>query len=98
MARNKLPKEFLEKGGPGRPKGSVSGRSRCVQILDEMMSDAGNEQLLKEDLQKLFKQNPAGFYLKFIVPLIPKDVNLDVQGNVNLTFADLVKSINEPKR
>ena len=57
----------------GRPPGSVSGRTRALQILDEISSKEDNAALLADAMDKAMKKNPLGFFLKYMAPLMPKE-------------------------
>uniref|UniRef100_A0A6M3LAB4 Uncharacterized protein n=1 Tax=viral metagenome TaxID=1070528 RepID=A0A6M3LAB4_9ZZZZ len=63
-------------GGPGRPKGSVSGRAQCLAVLDALLKEAGNQEALRKKLQEYFDNDPAKFMLKYVYPVVPKDVLL----------------------
>ena len=65
-------------GGPGRPRGSVSGRLKCVQALDELLSREQNLTRLDEALQAEFDRNPSRFFRAYVMPLLPKDSKLEV--------------------
>lgn len=68
-----LPKEFLIKGGPGRPKGSFGGRHQALLILDKICAKAKNKKLLEKDLEAEFKASPKRFFRTYIMPLLPKE-------------------------
>ena len=79
-------------GGPGRPKGSVSGRTKSLQTLDAMLAKTDNQEKLMRHLQDMFDKNPSGFLLKFIYPLAPKNVTFDAGDN------ELTVTIKPPKK
>lgn len=64
----------------GRPAGSVGGRSRALQILDEVSTRQDNAQLLAEAMDAAMKKNPLQFFLRYMVPLMPKEALLRVQA------------------
>ena len=73
-------------GGPGRAKG---GRAIALGILDGMLSEAGNQELLRQDLQKEFEAGPSKFFQRVVVPLLPKDVTIGAgegDGGINITL------------
>ena len=63
-------------GGPGRPKGSVSGRKKCLQILDSLLDKSENQEKFADALQKQFDKNPVAFWRGIVLPLSPKDVKI----------------------
>jgi len=64
----------------GRPAGTVGGRTRALQILDEVSTRQDNAQLLAEAMDAAMKKNPLAFFLKYMVPLMPKEALLRVQA------------------
>ena len=50
-------------GGPGRPKGSVSGRAKSLQTMDKMLLEEGNQELLGAAFQRAFTDKPLQFFL-----------------------------------
>ena len=72
-------------GGPGRPKGSKSGRRAALDLLDgvlaEKMSKKETREALAADVEKKFGGNPLGFFLKVIVPLIPRELLIQHVGD-----------------
>lgn len=72
-------------GQSGNPKGpDIGGRRKCLQLIDRLLAQKGNLVKLQEHFQKIFDKNPGGFYLKFVVPILPKEAKLDidVQGTI----------------
>ncbi len=76
----KLPDKYLKEGGPGRPKGSLSGRSQCLAIMDKMLTQAGNKEKLAKAFQQRFNKNPLLFWARYIMPVLPKEAKLEVIG------------------
>ncbi len=63
--------------GKGR---GVSGRRKTLDIMDKMLSMAGNQKKLMDDFQKLFDKSPAKFWKTFALPVLPpmtKDPRLE---------------------
>lgn len=56
--------------GPGRPKGSVGGRARAIQLIDEILTENGAE--LRAALEKEFHKSPVKFWQRFGFPLVPQ--------------------------
>jgi len=71
------------KGGPGRPK---SGRTQALAILDKLLSEAQNKKVLKDSLQSEFDKDPAKFFRTYGMPLLPKEVNLEMPEGVTINF------------
>ena len=63
-------------GGPGRPKGSVSGQKKCMQVLDDLLDRSENQERFAKELQKAFEKNPVAFWRNIVLPLSPKDVKI----------------------
>ena len=67
-------------GGPGRPPGSWGGRRRAVQIIDEILADAGNAEALRAALQRRFDRDPVRFWLRIGAPLLPRESKLELDS------------------
>jgi hypothetical protein len=78
--------------GPGRPKGSVSGRARALQLLDSILAEEDNLALLREALQDNFRANPVRFFRQIIMPLLPKDVVLKMAEPGEVKWVSLLDS------
>jgi hypothetical protein len=68
--------------GPGRPKGSLGGRQRALQVLDDLLAREGNLKALGKALQTEFDRDPADFWQRFAVPLIPRSHQVGFEGSV----------------
>ena len=67
--------------GPGRPRGvSSGGWARVFALLDQILERAGNLEKFSDALQAEFDRSPTKFFLKIVVPLLPKSV-LMTSGN-----------------
>lgn len=63
-----------QSGNPGgRPRGSIGGRARSLQILDEITSKEENQQLLAAKMEEAFRRNPMAFFQKVMVGVMPKE-------------------------
>lgn len=60
----------------------ASGRKAALQVLDVMLSDARNLAQLRAAFQVEFDSDPVKFFKAFVMPLLPKDV--DVKGTANV--------------
>jgi len=65
--------EYAKKGGPGRPKG---GRRVTLDTLDAMLSEAGNIEKFRQKAQNEFDKDPLAFWHKYILPVMPKDIEV----------------------
>ena len=69
-------------GGPGRPRGNYGGRTLALLTLDRVLAQEKNQEKLAIAFPKEFDENPLGFFTTFVMPLLPKDINLaDARGN-----------------
>lgn len=65
------------KGGPGRPKGSVNGRTRVIQLIDDLMlKHAGH---IEKHLESELKRNPGKFWKNYGFPLVPQTLIANVR-------------------
>lgn len=66
------PTRFIPGGapGPGRPKGSVSGRAKAIALIDEIITDNADD--LRAALEAEFHNNPTQFWTKYGFPLVPQ--------------------------
>lgn len=79
--KSNLPKEYLEKGGPGRPKGVPNKVTRCMKAQTWKVFEALDADP-KTSLEEIAKKNSIWFYTVFNSKIIPKDLN------VNFTLVD----------
>ncbi len=82
--------------GPGRPRGSVSGRARALQLLDTIMAEEENLERLRVAMQASLEANPMRFFRQIIMPLIPKDVVLKMVEPGEIKWVSLLDSIPKP--
>ena len=69
-----------QSGNPaGRPKGTRSGRSQALSVIDALLKDAGNQDILREGLQKRLAKDPVWFFRRIIMPLLPKESSLQIE-------------------
>ena len=55
--------------GPGRPRGSVGGRSRAIQLIDDLITKHSDK--LESALEAEFLKNPVRFWTRYGFPLVP---------------------------
>ena len=70
--------------GTGR---GVSGRRKTLDIMDKMLSLAGNQEKLKDDWQKIFDEGPAKFWLKYAKDVLPP-LTKDPKGEEEKAYTD----------
>ena len=58
----------------GRPKG---GRSQALEVLDSFLAEKKSKEALKVAFRKEFYKNPIRFFERIVMPLVPKDINLN---------------------
>ena len=75
------PVRFVPGGapGPGRPKGSVSGRARAIQLIDNLINKHSDK--LEDALEKEFLKNPVRFWTRYGFPLVPQALVARVDSN-----------------
>ena len=78
--------------GPGRPKGSVGWKNQALQLIGEVYKDREKE--AREYLKELGIER---FLERFVLPFVPKDINLGLTEETQMTFADWIKKMNEKK-
>jgi len=77
----------FQKGHSGfKPKGAVHWQTRTLQEVAKVMKKQKNLKALVKHFQELFDNNPAGFFLKFVMPFLPKNVVLDLEKNNDLNI------------
>ena len=77
-------------GNPnGRPEGSLNhnGLTACLNALKEVASREDNIKLLKTHFDKALKKSPLDFYYKFVMPLLPKNIDIGLKED---TLASLI--------
>ncbi len=63
-------------GNPaGKPKGAISVRNLPVHIIYKVFKKYGAEKF-EQELTKLAKEKPIGYYLKFIRPIQPNIMDM----------------------
>jgi hypothetical protein len=80
-------------GGPGRPPGSVGGRRRALALLDDLLADESNLAALRDALQTRFDLDPADFWQRFVVPMLPKESKVEFGDETSSAAARLCDEI-----
>lgn len=55
--------------------------------LDEMLAEDDGVKNFQNKMRELFQRNPAAFFMKFVVPLLPKESYVEVEGGLLLRTA-----------
>jgi hypothetical protein len=79
----------------GRTKGTKNhnGLGIVFDLLEDFIIEGKNLERLKEDFQKKFNQNPTGFYFKLIMPMLPKNINIE-GGPLSVIISDALRPKN----
>ncbi len=59
----------------------ANGRRAALQAMDALMSEPGNLQKLYDAAQKEFDDNPVKFFQEVIVPITPRELQLEDDGD-----------------
>jgi hypothetical protein len=72
-----MPFEPGQSGNPaGRPKGTTSGRLAALSELDQLLNEPEVRAAVRDGLRAALLRDPAAFFLRFVVPLLPKQASL----------------------
>lgn len=76
--------KFVNGHHVGRPQGSKNhnGLNAVLNMLKELVSKEDNLEKIKVAMQKALNEQPLGFYYKFIMPLFPKNVDIDLGAEI----------------
>ena len=81
----------FKKGNPGKPKGAIHWQTRTLEEVAKVVKKQKNLKALGKHFQELFDKNPAGFFLKFVMPFLPKNLNIDMNMTGDITFRAWLK-------
>ncbi len=84
------PANFFKPGNPGGPGRGLGGRTKTLNALDKMLSKAGNMKKFEQALQDRFNEDPLEFWHKYVLPVIPKDATLRIEGDLDLSVVHSV--------
>ncbi len=76
----------------GRPKGSVNTqRALALQIIFTVFEEY--KDLFTAKMRALAEQNIVGYYLKFVAPFLPSQINLTAELSPRISIYDFQESI-----
>ena len=85
-----------QSGNPqGRKKGTY-GRSAALMALDRMLARKRNLSLLENSLEYHFKKDPVKFFKTIIMPLLPKETKVDMDGAGVVKWQSLLGGGSDP--
>ena len=70
----------FQQPGPGRPKGSVSGRRQALALLDEILGEEDSKRAMRDALRQHLQKNPVAFFRQLVMPLLPSEAKIEVEG------------------
>lgn len=83
-------KKLFEKGNPGRKKGAICGRKKALSALDYVAAQAGTQRKLKKMFQDAVAKSPAKFFQLYVMPLLPKETKLELEGDMNIMVQAII--------
>ena len=80
-----MPRKPLTKKGPGRPKGA---KNKVTSDVRQLILDAAAA--LQTDkrtaITQWAKENPTDFYCKVLVKVLPKDMKVEHEGEITISW------------
>ena len=70
----------FQQPGPGRPKGSLSGRRQALALLDEILGEEDSKRAMRDALRQHLQKNPVAFFRQLVMPLLPSEAKIEVEG------------------
>mgnify|MGYP003588776232 FL=1 len=71
----------FQQPGPGRPKGSVSGRRQALALLDEILGEEDSKRAMRDALRQHLQKNPVAFFRQLVMPLLPSEAKIEVDNS-----------------
>lgn len=88
-----MPFQPGQSGNPrGRPKGTNSGRTQALQVLDSLLAEDGTQQTLEAALRKALERDPYRFFVHIIMPLLPKHAAIQVTDDSPVRWVSFMDS------
>jgi hypothetical protein len=76
----------------GHQRGSVSGRTQALQVLDGLLGKRTSKRTMNAALAKYMKNNTIEFFKTIIMPLLPKESKLSVANDGIVEWKTLVEA------
>ncbi len=90
----------FQQPGPGRPKGSVSGRRQALALLDEILGEEDSKRAMRNALRQHLQKNPVAFFRQLVMPLLPSEAKIEVESSEGAvgwrSFLDVPEAKNLP--
>ncbi len=67
--------------GPGRPRGSISGRRQALALLDEILGEEDSKRAMRDALRQHLQKNPVAFFRQLVMPLLPSEAKIEVENS-----------------
>jgi hypothetical protein len=78
---------MFEPGKSGNPNGRPKGtRTVAINIIFRAFSECGAKKF-EQEMRKLASQDPVAFYLKYIQPIQPKEIDLGVNEDSTIEIS-----------
>jgi hypothetical protein len=78
-------------GNPkGRPKGTGGGRSQALFMIDALIAKKKNMTAIAGALERDLHKDPVGFFKTIVMPLLPKEGKLAVEGDGIVMWRNLL--------
>ena len=75
--------------GPMLPKDIGVGRAETLATLDRLLAKSRNRKTLLAAMEARLEENPALFFRKVVMPLLPRDTTLSVESDGVLEWRSL---------
>ena len=80
-----------QSGNPaGRPKGALSGRQQAVSLLDSILAEPDVKAAIQKGLREYFLKKPVQAFRRLVLPLIPRQMKLNVEGPAVIAWKSLL--------
>lgn len=85
--------------GPGRPKGSVSGRTLVLKTLDRILAQEKTQEKIATFYRSRINEDLQSFLINHVYPFIPKEAKLLIENDIAVLIKgraqQLVESIQD---
>ena len=81
-----------QSGNPaGRPKGALSGRQQAVSLLDSIFAEPDVKAAIQKGLREYFLKKPVQAFRRLVLPLLPRQMKLNVEGPAVIAWKSLLE-------